>query len=841
MSAMPPPYRTSARFSFMAKIAAGDVQTFENSLATIGRSFLSPKAPGLFKHEIGFQILDSDDDNTRAVGVFGFRVGKRLLYVPLFYRNGVVKGTEQLRDPKRKICVPLSDNWVNKFLSEQGDEPPQRIARTANKDHAQPSLWQLKYPPSKYASANFDDDATQEIRKDLARAINPKKAVCEYDLGVDLVKMAAAHPKLLTALGDLAVTYSWFGDALEKFHGREKIAAALTAAPAIPAIDLFAPVYDPRIVPPLPVIQKAASNDSLTIIRASTVRLRRVGLPGGPKVEALYDPEEWEDLRVGNNVYKDNRGPDLKSKVTVWVGGTMPDGETMSNPSEHGVYEVLGPGHEFVRCAVLTPLVGWGPSVGRCLVVRLDDGAWCYAHPNAVWVRGQADQGALGKWVEDLPTVKNTVDGFQRSGTYAAVARVTAAETAGGFAATIPFTKHDADSESVWPLAAPNRDRPFWGPFNPWEDRIDLYRGEAVTGHSCSNGPSIHDSSRDEHGDHSIEVFDECSQPVVHGRQLYLPTGCHLVKLDGKRFRPGSGSDPERVLFSRRYGVGDKKVELAKEAYNWVVTDPRTDASVKFANAADAEAYLVESHGFDVPDARKFMAAITPRQKQAAVLVAYAEPYKQAAHPDMGLAHNYPGAPSMPFDQVMAPASFADDIVPSETGLSASIPIEDMLMQSSAPDRYRPHPVGHGVQTRLPGIGNDDDNGNPTSAGPSSRDLQAVATSSGTGKRDLFDTASLATLVKYKRLDSLLHDTRGILGKAVTALGDDLAHLYWNTDEWSDRFGEGEIGPLEDRLRSQFEELGELALTLQEKAVEDGLDAGILPEMSPADNSEQSD
>jgi hypothetical protein len=132
-----------AEQTYRLKKATGDDQTFEDSLAAIGRSSLVAKAPALANYEIGFQVLDKDDDNTRAVGVFGYRVGKRLLYVPMFYRDGVVKGTEQLRDPKRKMTVPLTDNWINKIKGERGDVKPDRISRTTSQNTAQASLWHV--------------------------------------------------------------------------------------------------------------------------------------------------------------------------------------------------------------------------------------------------------------------------------------------------------------------------------------------------------------------------------------------------------------------------------------------------------------------------------------------------------------------------------------------------------------------------------------------------------------------------------------------------------------------------------------------------------------------------
>jgi hypothetical protein len=588
-----------------------------------------------------------------------------------------------------------------------------------------------------------------------------------------------------------------------------------------------------------------------------------------------------------------------------------------------------------------------------------------------VWVRGQGDLPELGKWVDKLPKVKDKVEGVSGSENYrVGIARVNAGEGAGAFSATVPFMVPTHDGDAYF-MSNPTYDKPYWGQFDTWEDN-----------------PHIHTGTRRDHAHTRVEVFDEASQPWMHGNQLYLPTGCHLAELSsgkGKRLYLGDGTDPERVLFARNSGNGDKKVEVHKMATAWVVSDPRTDKQASFDTYTDAEAYLVDNHGLGVPDAKKMISQVM-RNKEAAVLVKYAPDYVKAAdlpmpndmglahgtpkpsiatsilndpktptpggvgkgewyprlnegrnmwgepspivsaaaprgpgisnylsvpgikpdpildpniagatkpissetpanrptsiygssynpptigvekptlpvsepkpapmpgvvpgmakgaadvtEPNMGLARNYPNAPTLPFDLISAPSSFADDIVPTETSSSMSVPINDMLTQSTSFDRERAYPTDYGVQTEMPGIGN-----GPRSSlmGSTNNDLEAVAAAAQSGQRELFDTAALAALVKHKSLGSLLSESRTSIGKAVTGLADLLAHLYWNTDEWAERFGEGEIGPLEDQMRSQFEKLGDLQLTLQEEAVSEGMDAGILPEMKPSDGSEQPD
>ena len=778
------------------KVATGDVQTFEDSLATIGRSYLTPKAPGLFKHEIGFQVLDQSDDNRKAVGVFGFRVGKRLLYVPMFYKDGVVKGTEQLRDPKRKIAVPLSDEWVNKFLSERGDEPPELRSRSASKDTALPSLWQLKYPPTKYASW------AGEVVKDLARAIGTKPKTPE---AVDLVKVASAHPELLAELGRLATTYTWFSDALARYHGREKIAAALATAETVLAArpdPLFARSA-PSVLPP-----KAEKRAAVTVIRVRAFSLHPgTGGADWSQIPGLT-PAEADELRGGRNAYRDSRTDAETSKLT-WLGGTTASGERLTNVTTTGLYEVLVTGHKFEPCAVFRPLVGWGKSEGRCLVVRIKDNAWAVAHPNAVWVRGEAPRAAFDEWADGLQKIKDETDGVP-AGTFAGLAKVHESSFGGvGYEATVPFTKCEG-SDCAFPASSPPY-RPYWAQApGRWEDfgAFDPYRGHA--------------NERHDRAPRRVEVYDEAARPLLSGNQLYLPVGCKLIKLDGPVLGLGDGSDPERVLFRRRTDAGDVGLSAKKTAAGVVVHDHRVNKAAAFREIENAEAHLVEAHGLRPADARVFLAKVA-KDKYAEALVKYATPDAQS------LSTSSPNAPVVDYDQIAAPASFADDVVPSETSSMISVPIQDMLMRAGTKDKFRAYPTEAGVSANMPGVGND---GNPH-YGSGTNDLDTVATAAASGRREVFDTAGLAALVKHKRLGSLLNEVRGPMGKLVTYLGDLLAHCYWNTDEWAEQYGESEVGPLEDRMLSQFEGLGELLLTLQEKMVGDDPAAGILPESQP--------
>ena len=58
----------------------GGNPNFERSFADLAYAHLKDKAPKLLDFLVGFQVMDKNDDETKAAGVFGFQVGKQWFY-----------------------------------------------------------------------------------------------------------------------------------------------------------------------------------------------------------------------------------------------------------------------------------------------------------------------------------------------------------------------------------------------------------------------------------------------------------------------------------------------------------------------------------------------------------------------------------------------------------------------------------------------------------------------------------------------------------------------------------------------------------------------------------------
>jgi hypothetical protein len=108
----------------VADFAGGpDSGEIEQALAQIAERQIAARAPALRPYWLGFQLLKKTDDNTRACGIFAFKVDKELLYIPVFCINGEIQGHELMYMVSQDRFVPSDEKQVNYLLSRKPFEP----------------------------------------------------------------------------------------------------------------------------------------------------------------------------------------------------------------------------------------------------------------------------------------------------------------------------------------------------------------------------------------------------------------------------------------------------------------------------------------------------------------------------------------------------------------------------------------------------------------------------------------------------------------------------------------------------------------------------------------------
>ena len=103
------PQQLRAWITKLASIGGEQEQGFEQAFSSLAYAYLKDKAPRLIDYIVGFQLVDRNEDNTKAVGVFGFKVGKQWLYAPVFFLNGDLKGHELLYIKNQDSFVPMKE------------------------------------------------------------------------------------------------------------------------------------------------------------------------------------------------------------------------------------------------------------------------------------------------------------------------------------------------------------------------------------------------------------------------------------------------------------------------------------------------------------------------------------------------------------------------------------------------------------------------------------------------------------------------------------------------------------------------------------------------------------
>ena len=97
-------------------------KAFEQTFSDLAYAALQDQSPALIDHLIGFQVLDKNDENTHAVGMFGAKISDEWLYLPVFFMNGELKGTELAYLKNQDIFIPTKENWVTYILNRKPAE-----------------------------------------------------------------------------------------------------------------------------------------------------------------------------------------------------------------------------------------------------------------------------------------------------------------------------------------------------------------------------------------------------------------------------------------------------------------------------------------------------------------------------------------------------------------------------------------------------------------------------------------------------------------------------------------------------------------------------------------------
>jgi hypothetical protein len=787
---------------------------FEQAFANLAYGYLKDKAPRLLDFVIGFQLVDRNEDNTKAVGVFGFKIGKQWLYAPVFFLNGDLKGHELLYMKDADQFVPMRENWVNYLMSRKPNMLGEASSESSNDLGVMtPHLEYLSSPPGRYSKwGSAKQPAIPPKIRDWAK--NAIALMSQWQSRSEhnpLSKRASAIdlPGFLSEnLGALTLMERWYREyptikiGVDRFHGGKDLFAK--AAQKL-RDRLLQSTSASSLLQPWSVKESKAPTTFDLLSGPQSIPLRKLSVEvitseDGPFLERrLTTDEDREKLLNNALLIEDNRSGD-----EVDVAYQVQEPFKLQSPTETTVTEVLVKPGKFRKSLVIAHPYS---SCGRNSFVTVittdgEDKEYANADMGAVWAKpdDETNHEFTQEYIDSLPDVGNSLE---RDTWYVIVAkngmgtcpfRVEEDKGDGKYRVDFRDSKHRSDLRQELPKSD------FAGRVGMQEGRKEeKYDGSPYPydgmPYSFDDGPCICINARKGAGFY------------VNRNELMVPEDAKLIRLKKSKIVRKENGDidwdktPSEAHDSPKILVPGSLIDLEGEIM------AKTSALQVWSNGPDF--YVVDGSGkrgrFSKVAAIKHLVIdrnLDEDQAQVIVKVAETNPNPQKYR----IKKAFPGAGGNLTDtqnsynvNFLPPGYHTDS---SSGGIPATGPqeqfetIPDLHASMTDPEVYNQKAI------------------------PDPMAMQDAQRAAGEGQKEVFDTAMLGSMLKVVREDSMVERHLPDMMRALDRIGRILFLFYWHGEEFEDRYGKQDMPELEDTLRNAFETIGDLTLFLKQKTVE---------------------
>ncbi|NDE16511.1 hypothetical protein EBZ80_16435 [bacterium] len=754
--------RTQTKYADLG--GKGDDTSFEQSFSNLAHAYLRDSAPKLLDHEIGFQLLDRNRENTKAVGVFAFKVGSNWLYAPVFFLNGDLKGHELLYIKNQDMFVPLKENWINYLVNRKPNILGSGVERNlSGLGQRQPDFTQLSRSPAKFGSAQPTlKEMMTAAMPALAKSATLDTAQTLKEIGNAVNLKAFLKEAGLQMIGSLINTCKHapqIAAAIEEFHGLNIIKEAMDAAKVRAATPTTKVASVLSEAPKEPEAAKGLK----VITYDATVQTK---LPRG------YTEEDHEKLLRDGVLIVDQRDRD-----NVSIPYHIQVEKKLFNPTESGLYEILVKPGNIERCYVAVHPQGAAKRENFITVVRTEGKPdWLNTRADQVFALARVEGDEFDDWFDSLPEANSVPSKTSR---YIALSK--RGDTTAPFRVIREYGKSD-DNTQTYEVHL--------------EDHSKYPPKGSICG-SCYTDPLNYDKWRDGVRLH-LNGKKGASLRASMG-DIFVPEGFKLLKVskgeDDADVAEDQGacgcgeSDPPAL---QPGNLVDAQLALMNKTAALTVYHNGTEVVInKEAGLSPIKALvtLVEHHGLREEAAREILKTAAAKRKFEC-RVKYAAPYGAPM-----MINDAPGAPSDP-GPVMGGETIMGASVPTQLGIDVGVPVPGMSASQTDRSVYNPN-------TML-----------------DQKDVRSVIDAAQSGQREVFDTAMVGAMLRAVRDDSLVDRYMGELTKGLDKLGRILFMFYWHGDRFAERYGKADMPELEDSLRNAFEMLGDVILFLKQKTIE---------------------
>jgi hypothetical protein len=717
------------------------------------------------KYLLGFETVEREEDGSRAVGIFGFKVGKDYYYVPAFFLNNQVKGVDMILNKRTNSFVPLTEEWVDSITNRQAVELGTGAPEDVQQDFEDPDFDFLQHPSSgtlgyhnvKVSSAKDEpwsfEDAWENMKYATKMAASKDKEFNEAWRG--FVGAVTKKQKIeKSASADL------FKDYASKIGGPKAVATMLKsledfnmAKAAMTFYDGPAAFYTDKFANDCYLIKKQAEEQPKFDIKVTDV-------PRGT--------EDAKDIVENGFTVTDKRKDEEKSTAY-----TTEYTKYMASPDGPGVYDVLMPDGKFKTGYVMYEYTLPGDSEGPCEP--------CGHRNLGTKVYFPDDDRCADTYGTDKVYVKNNGTEDPKKGS------------------VYDKAKDLGDIESGSKVLLVSPDDMYIGPVDVKEfvgSKGD--RPSFVCGISSGNLWSIN----------TIEVADFSGRPKRSGNMVTIPSDWRFLKLYRKR---------------------DKRENETWEAYDrdvkpeWV--NLGSESSMFDYMLKNAHHFLRVSHNngnfrfnFD-----KHSATDPANYKQACITLitklglGYGQAKKmlKAAELDGGVEYIIKFAQASPFVGVGMPQP---QMPAPDTDPYTGMPVYEMPYVDETQGQLQGVPGGNPYENvQGENVGGEMEQNQEL---PPDQEAQQLAQQAAElGQKNVFDQATIGGLSRVYDTGNVIDSYIPQFMETLDRLGRVLFLYYWKHDDFIARYGTDDVVEMEDVLRSTFKTLGKLTLDLKRKSV----------------------
>lgn len=814
----------------LSKLAQMDIQEnqLEQDFAKLAYMFVADRASQLMRYMLGFEVVEHEPDGSKAVGVFGFKVGGDYYYIPAFFISNQVKGIDMIFSKKTNMFFPLTDGWVDNIIDRDAIE----LGDTAGdgnrlrRDFEHPNFDFIRNPSAGMAYASKAAEEAEKAGYD------------EFEEGKSLFKaawdaMCRTTAEKLASDKDLQEAVSGFAGALSGKELTKKAGAG----------DLSRWLSE-RGGP--------AAVETLFDALCTNVKFANAALTVHPDVECLHvsrfidtaygcKKAEERPLRIVEDVSDSTTDAD---RQRILVDGFYIDdrrdsqdlsrtygydhGAAFSTPDGLGKYDVLTSDGTTQPCWVLETVPD--QNNGRRKAVITDARGTCKmrgaAFSDRIYVKGgrKADTDSL--WDTALPLSQLT-EGY----TYALIDKSGKNCIIGFMVTGASFTPGENEKVNGYLSSfcgSCDYECPSCGPRGKLDSDFDIYRNNPYRDRKGHLLPEHRDSDPFR----GITLTKSTGKAVKAGDRILVPSNYRALVMEvpyDVRRKYDAGRDKlvcdEQVPTISLGDITSLKFEMEKAAFH----------DLRVMN--DGPEYYVQIRGFGLSKPYGYKQACmsltgclglsVSDTEDILAKAAEAGPDGYETHIHLGKAAQFVGA-NMPMPPDQAPQ--ADPYTGTPVYGPYATAVEAPLV--GAPPVPHGNPYGENLggegetQQMAGGIGGQsaDTRGLPggdMGAAPMDPEaMQLAQEAARLGQRHVFDMSSIGGLAKVYDTGSLIDTYIPQFIQAIDRLGRVLFLYYWKNEDFGERYGTSDTIELEDTLRSVFKQFGDLALTLRRKAVD---------------------